>query len=64
MCLAYPVKVVEVNKDEIVVDAGGELRKAVAIDPVKIGDYVLIDQGVVTEIYNKKIEEFFKEQGC
>lgn len=64
MCLAYPVKVVEVNKDEIVVDAGGELRNAVAMDPVKVGDYVLVQAGIVVEVVNKEAEELFKHHGC
>jgi len=64
MCLKYPLKVVSVNKDELVVDKGGEFITVICNKEVDKGDYVLIDQGVITEVYNKEMEDFFKEQGC
>ncbi len=64
MCLAYPIKVVEVNKDEAIVDYGGEFRKVMALDDVNPGDFVLVQNGIIIEIVNKEAEEFLKEHGC
>lgn len=49
MCLAIPVKVVEVKKDRVVVDADGIRKEAgiMLLPDVKIGDYVLLHSGFV-----------------
>jgi len=64
MCLAYPLKVVEVNKDGAVVDYGGEFKKVIAMDKVGKGDYVLVQNGVIVEVVNKEAKEFLKDHGC
>ena len=64
MCLAFPIKVVEVNKDEAVVDYGGEFRKVMALDPVTKGDYVLVQNGIIIEVVNREAEEFLKKHEC
>ncbi|MBT3985749.1 HypC/HybG/HupF family hydrogenase formation chaperone [archaeon] len=64
MCLAYPIKVVEVNKDEAIVDYGGEFRKVMALDNVSPGDFVLVQNGIIIEVVNKEAKEFLKEHGC
>jgi len=47
MCLAIPMRVVEVEGDKAVVDAGGNRRQVsiALLDDVKVGDYVLIHAG-------------------
>jgi len=64
MCLAYPVKVVEVNKDEVVVDYGGDFRRVMSLDKVGIGDFVIVQNGMVVEVVNREAKEFLKENGC
>ncbi|MFH1972309.1 MAG: HypC/HybG/HupF family hydrogenase formation chaperone [archaeon] len=64
MCLAYPVKVVEVNKDEVVVDYGGEFRKVMALDRVGVGDFVIVQNGMIVEVVDREAKEFLKENGC
>jgi len=64
MCLAYPIKVVEVNKDEAIVDYGGEFRKVIALDPVSEGDLVIVQSGIIVEVVNQEAEDFLKEHGC
>ena len=64
MCLKYPVEVVEVNKDEVVVNWGGEYKKVLAMDDIKQGDYVLVQNGIVVEVVDRKAREFFEKHGC
>jgi hydrogenase maturation factor len=64
MCLKYPVEVVEVNKDEVVVNWGGEYKKVLAMDDIKQGDYVLVQNGIVVEVVDRKAKEFFDNHGC
>jgi len=64
MCLAYPIKVVEVNKDEAIVDYGGEFKKVIALDPVTEGDLVIVQNGIIVEVVNKEAEDFLKKHGC
>lgn len=48
MCLALPVKVVEVGADETaIVDLGGVKKEIslVLLDDVKVGDYVILHVG-------------------
>jgi hydrogenase maturation factor len=56
--------VVEVNKDEVVVDWGGEFKKVLAMDEIKQGDYVLVQNGIVVEVVDRKAREFFEKHGC
>jgi len=56
MCLAIPMKVVKIDGDSAVVEAGG-LRRAANIlflRDVKKGDYVLIHAGFAIEKVNTK----------
>ena len=58
MCLTVPAKVIEVKDDVATVDVLGEKRE-VRIDLVKpkVGDYVIIQFGFVTEIVDKEVAE-------
>ena len=51
MCLAVPMKVVEVNGDEGLVESSGLKRRAnfSLIKSPKIGEYVLLHAGFVIE---------------
>ena len=64
MCLKFPVEVIEVNKDEVVVNWGGEYKKVLAMDEIKQGDFVLVQNGIVVEVVDKKAREFFEKHGC
>jgi hydrogenase assembly chaperone HypC/HupF len=58
MCLAIPGKVLKVGKDFVEIDHGGKRRKAsVKLVRPKVGDYVLIQFGFVTEILDKDAAE-------
>jgi hydrogenase expression/formation protein HypC len=51
MCLGIPMKIVEMNGDDAVAEAGG-IRKSVRLDlldNVRVGDYVLIHTGYAIE---------------
>ena len=55
MCLAFPGKVKEVEKRQIVVEYPQETRKALLGDtPVKVGDWVLVQMGVVVNILSEE----------
>ncbi len=60
MCLAVPMKVVEIKGDMAVVDSAG-LRRDVGImllDKVKLGDWVLIHAGfAITKLTKKQARE-------
>jgi hydrogenase expression/formation protein HypC len=48
MCLAIPGKIKEINGHEVLVEYPGEDRKVlVGDDKVKVGDYVLVQMGIV-----------------
>ncbi len=50
MCLAVPGKIIEIKKDEVIVDYDIEKRKGKLIDEgYKVGDYVIIQGGIVIE---------------
>jgi len=49
MCLAVPLRVVSVNKDEVMVDYGGEYKRVLAMDDVSVGDYVIVQNGMIVE---------------
>ena len=67
MCLAIPMKVVEINKDEGLVELGGARRVAdlSMVQPVNIGQYVIVHAGfaisVIDEDEAKKTLELFNE---
>ena len=56
MCLAIPMKVVKVDKNEAVVESGGLRRTANMsfLKGVKKGDYILIHAGFAIEKVNTK----------
>lgn len=51
MCLAIPMKIVDINGNEAIVTAGGLRKKAdiSLISGVKTGDYILIHAGFAIE---------------
>jgi hydrogenase assembly chaperone HypC/HupF len=50
MCLAFPGKIVSINKDMAIVDYEAEKRKAKLIDKkLKVGDYVIVQGKIVIE---------------
>jgi hydrogenase assembly chaperone HypC/HupF len=49
MCLAVPRKVIEVNGKEVIVECNGEKKKAMSLLDVGIGEYVIINSGIVVE---------------
>lgn len=51
MCLAIPMKVVEIDGDTAVVEQEGVSRKARIdfLDGVQLGDYVLVHAGIAIE---------------
>jgi hydrogenase assembly chaperone HypC/HupF len=55
MCIAAPGKVIEVqNKKVLVQYPGDEVRQAFLSDAkVKVGDYVLVQMGIVIETLSK-----------
>jgi len=62
MCLMIPGKIVAMNKDIATVDYDLEKREAKIIDEkYKIGDYVLVQGGIVLEkVPKKEAEEALK----
>jgi hydrogenase maturation factor len=62
MCLVAPLKVVSVNKDEVLVDRGGDYEKVMALDDVQEGDYVLVQNGVIVEKVNVNVEGFVRDE--
>ncbi len=55
MCLAIPAKVVKVEGEKAVLDVFGETSGARVKTPrPKVGDYVLVQFGTVTDILDKK----------
>lgn len=67
MCLAYPMKVIEVNKNRATVDADG-IKREVNIEflkKTKVGDYVMVHAGFAIEKFDEKRAketiEYFKE---
>jgi len=58
MCLAIPAKVVEVKKDVATVDILGEKREVkINLVKPKVGDYVIVQFGFITEVIDKKVAE-------
>jgi hydrogenase assembly chaperone HypC/HupF len=55
MCLTIPKKVIEIKKNEVVVEApNGSRQNVKTIVELKIGDYVLTQQNVVVEKITEK----------
>ncbi len=63
MCLAVPVRILELHGDEALVDAGGVRRSAnVAMvrDP-RVGDYVLVHAGFAIQKWSEDdVREFYE----
>ena len=58
MCLSVPGKIIEIKKDEALVDYVVEKRKGKIIQQdFKLGDYVIIQGGIIIEKINKKEAE-------
>lgn len=54
MCLAFPGKIIDVNGHQATVQYPQERRKVlVGDDPIKIGDWVMIQMGIVIKILTK-----------
>lgn len=56
MCLATPMKVIEVQGDTGVVEIGGVQRKAdlSLVNPVNVGDYVIVHAGFALSVWNEE----------
>jgi hydrogenase assembly chaperone HypC/HupF len=55
MCLAIPGKVKEIKGEQVLVQYPKEIRPAFSGgEPVKIGDYVMVQMGIVIKILNQK----------
>jgi hydrogenase assembly chaperone HypC/HupF len=55
MCLAIPGKIKEIHGERLMVEYPSETRQVIAGGtPVKIGDYVLIQMGIVIKVVTKK----------
>ncbi|MFA5270954.1 MAG: HypC/HybG/HupF family hydrogenase formation chaperone [Candidatus Omnitrophota bacterium] len=67
MCLAYPMKVIKVNKNRAIVNAAG-IKREVNIEflkNAKVGDYLMVHAGFAIEKFDEeKAKEtigYFKE---
>ncbi len=61
MCLAIPAKIIEVDKENAVVEIEGVRRPAIVsfIDDPKIGDYVLLHAGFAIRKWSEQdVKEF------
>ncbi|HOW43850.1 MAG TPA: HypC/HybG/HupF family hydrogenase formation chaperone [Candidatus Aminicenantes bacterium] len=69
MCLAVPMKVVEINGDMGVVESAGLRREAglMLLDRVKLGDWVIVHAGfAISKLTKKQAREtlaIFAEMG-
>jgi hydrogenase assembly chaperone HypC/HupF len=59
MCLAIPGKVVEIEVDNVVVDYVTEKRKVKTLLDVRVGDYVIVSNGVIADKVLKEEAENF-----
>ena len=58
MCLAVPGKVKEIRGRKVVVDYGSEVREVLGGGvPVAVGDFVLVQMGIVVKVLTKKEAE-------
>lgn len=63
MCLAIPVKVLELKNNKAIVDYMGEKREVDSqlIKGIEIGDYAIISNGfLIKKVSAKEAEEIFK----
>ena len=55
MCLAIPGKVKEIKGHQVLIEYPSEVRNAfVGDDPLKVGDHVLVQMGIVIRTISKK----------
>jgi len=58
MCLAVPMKIIEMNAPEAVVELGGVRRRIhlalLATENLKIGDYVIVHAGFAIQKMDKR----------
>lgn len=56
MCLAFPGKIIKINKDHASVDFGGIVRdiNILLVDDIKIGDYVNVHAGFAVQKMTRK----------
>ena len=58
MCLAIPGKIIKIENSKVIVDSAGSLSEAIAKGiKVNIGDYVMVQFGMVTEVVPEKQAE-------
>lgn len=63
MCLAIPIKVLELKNNKAIVDYMGEKREmdSQLVKDIEIGDYAIISNGfLIKKISAKEAEEIFK----
>ena len=63
MCLAIPVKIVEIKNKVGIGEVGGVKRKVslVLLDEVKVGDYVLLHAGfAISKVQKEEAEELLE----
>jgi hydrogenase expression/formation protein HypC len=54
MCLAFPGKVIEIEDKKVLVEYPRETRTALLADePVKVGDYVMVQMGIVIKVVSE-----------
>lgn len=53
MCLAIPLKVKKVNAERVTLENGNEVKTKVLKD-IRVGDYLLVQQGIVLQKVSKK----------
>ena len=67
MCLAVPMKLIEVNADEGIVETNGVRRSVnlTLLENIEPGDYIIVHAGFAIERldpdYAKEVEEIWKE---
>ena len=56
MCLAIPMKIIEVNDNIGIVESGNIRKKVVLslINPVKVDDYVIVHAGFAIQLLNEE----------
>ena len=61
MCLAIPVKIKEVKKDQVVTEEGKEIDISLISEQLKEGDYLLVhDQMAVNKLAKKEAQKILK----
>ena len=62
MCLAIPGKIISVEGQRVTVEYPGQTRQALAGgEPVKIGDFVMVQMGIVIKIIPPEEAEISKK---